>query len=95
VVETITMMLQVGVSKIEDKSSKADYPALPDVGTVFDVCWEITRATVLLGRWMRCGPSDELAGTWLKGCWSAQGLSGFAWGAASRRSRSKQQGVSQ
>ena len=45
------------MSKIEDKSSKADYPALPDVGTVVDVCWEITRAADL-GRWMRCGPSD-------------------------------------
>lgn len=46
----IAVVLRMGMSKIENESSKADYPTLPDVGTVFDVCWEITRATVL-GRW--------------------------------------------
>jgi hypothetical protein len=33
----IAVVLRIGMSKIENKSSKADYPTLPDVGTVFDV----------------------------------------------------------
>lgn len=37
VVETNSDGVTIGESKIANECSKADYPTLPDVGTVFDV----------------------------------------------------------